>query len=275
MPVQPADSVATYIAHSADSLIFFNEPLSFVQDSLAVDSIAADTLQQIITVETPVQIRYEGIPRAETFASQSGVTFLLLLQFFLLAFSFQIIVRQPGAIFKSISHSLDLSHQKALFTSNEVIQSFFLLVFSSLNLGFLFYIFFTGQHLLVWLDFLPIALGFFLLFLLKIAVFRLLGFVFFDKSIAIFWIQNNFSIHIFFNIITFPVLVWVIYTQTSDLYLLYTAVLTAVASICILIYRLLIIFPIRIYSFFHIILYLCTLEIAPIFLLYFFWSYFY
>ena len=272
MPAEPTaiDSIQASAASAADLPSFVSEALplapdSFAVDTSVVDTAAIDTVRQIVTIEPQ---RYEGIPRKETFASQSGVTLLLLLQFFLLASSFHLIIKPLRSLFKPLS-ALDLSHQKALLTSREMIQSILLIAFSCINLAFLFYIFFTGKNLLLWQYFLPVVLGFFVLLVLKTAVFRLLGYVFFNKIIASFWIQTNFSICILFNILIFPLLVWVIYFQASDLYLLYTAVVLAIIGFFVLIYRLLIIFQIHIYSSFHIILYLCTLEIAPFLLLYY------
>jgi hypothetical protein len=277
MPVQPSaiDSIGMRATtFSADSLAFAGDSLrldslsvdSLAIDSLAVNTTAVDTLQQTVTIEP---LRYEGIPRKESFASQSSVTLLLLLQFFLLAFSFQVIIKKSVLLFKSFNSSLDVSHPKSLFTGGELIQSFLLLAFACINLGLLFYLFFSGQATLRWLDFLPILLGFLLLFFFKNMMCRLLGYVFFDKKLAIFWIESNFHIYILVNILIFPMLVWVLYFQASGLYLLYTAIVGAIIGFALATYRLLMIFPIRLYSSFQIILYLCALEIAPVLLLFF------
>ncbi|MDR1699437.1 MAG: DUF4271 domain-containing protein [Prevotellaceae bacterium] len=251
----------TYIAFEADSLSVVDDSLAVVQDSLAID-----TLQQTVTVEPPEPTRFEGTPRKESFATQGSVTLLLLLQFFFLAFSFQFIVRQSGSVFKT----LDFSRQTTtLFTGKEILQTLLLFVFSCLNLSLLFYILFTGQPILLWLDFLPIAAGFVILFLFKIAVDRLLGFVFFNKNITSFWIQIRFVVLVLLNALIFPVTVWVIYFRAPIFYLLYAAVIAAFIALVMAIYRLLRIFPIRLSSFSHIILYLCILEIMPFLLLYF------
>lgn len=234
-------------------------------DSLIVqDSLAVDTLQQIVTVE-PAPTGFEGIPRTESFATQNSVTLLLLLQFFFLAFSFQSIARQSNSVFKTP----DFSRLTTLFTGKEMVQTILLFIFLCINSSLLFYILFSGQQTLLWLDFLPIVAGFAILFLFKIAVYRLLGFVFFNKNIAGFWIQINFVVLALLNTLVFPVLVWVIYFRAPALYILYAAAIGAVIALAMVIYHLFKIFPIRISSFFHIILYLCTLEIMPFLLLYF------
>lgn len=262
MPTEPTatDSVEIYIASEADSLKIFNDSLFAAQDTLTADSV-----QQSIVVEPLQPAGFEGIPRKESFATQSSVTLLLLVQFFFLAFSFQVIVRQTVSFFKSF----DFSRQTSIFTSREIIQTILLFVFSNLNISLLFYLLFSGEPTLIWLDLLPILIGFIVLFLFKATVFRFLGYVFFDKILARYWIQSNFVVLVLFNMLIFPMLVWVIYFRAPDSYLLYTAIFGAVSALALVIYRLLNIFTTRIYSFFHIILYLCTLEIMPLLLLYF------
>ena len=136
-----------------------------------------------VSYAPPPEIRYEGIARIENpFLSTDWITIILLVQFFAFGFSIQTFFRQMKGLFKSVSQTTDLSHQTILFTGKENFNTICLYLFAELNIGLFLFLAFRFGFSLQWSGLL-IVIGIILaFFLLKYIIFKILGFIFFNKS---------------------------------------------------------------------------------------------
>lgn len=99
--------------------------------------------------------------------------------------------------------------------------------------------------------------------LAKLIGYSFINWIFFDKHKNKEWIVAYFDIIIFMSFLLFPIILYIVYfgmdTEQSQLIMLFVLILCKL----LLFYKCIRNFYIRIYGFFHIILYFCALEILP------------
>lgn len=104
------------------------------------------------------------------------------------------------------------------------------------------------------------------LYFFQLAVYRLLGYVFADRTLTGIWIDSFVSIQSLLGIVLFPVALAVVYLPVPIGIGLRVAVFFYVSARIIFIYKSAKIFLRDIYGVLYFILYLCAMEIAPLFL---------
>lgn len=261
MPI--TDSIATNLTDS----------LAIISDSLAklhtIDSVQLSTksyLQQIATIPTG----FEGTPIPETLNNNPILTISLLLLFLLFGY---VINYGRKMIVETTKDFFYLKERSSIFidSSANALQlkiSFLIISIGSIGL-FLYSLFFhedtssSFHNKLVYLAlFFLLTVGF---FVFKLLTFKILGYVFFDKSTSSIFIRDYFSIIFGLGIVLLPIVIGLIYTdeQFFMLFLIFGLLMFLCASLLIL-YKIFQIFLVNLYSLFYILLYLCTLEILPI-----------
>lgn len=107
-----------------------------------------------------------------------------------------------------------------------------------------------------------------LFFLFKRLVFSLLGYVFFDNKQTHYYQQIYFRLFFLLIVILFPILFFYTYQTIFSLNLYSILVITVLSFYIVLIIKLFQMFFYKSIAYLYIILYLCTLEIMPLFLLF-------
>ncbi len=112
-------------------------------------------------------------------------------------------------------------------------------------------------------------------YLFKIMSFKILGYVFFQKSLTQYIIKVYFSIFSVFTLVLYPIVVTYTYLPFfTKKYLITVSFLFFLIFFIVLIIKLFQHFFQRVIAFFYIILYLCTLEIIPLGVLFRIYSFF-
>lgn len=98
--------------------------------------------------------------------------------------------------------------------------------------------------------------------------YRILGFVFTDPNTTRQWLDNHISVNLLLGIILFPIIFCMIYLSGFLNIGLLLVTISYILSRIIFIYKGIKIFLRDIYGILYFILYLCALEIMPLFLMY-------
>ena len=197
------------------------------------------------------------------------VTCLILLSFIAMSWSVKNGKNYLSSHFKSFFVD---KKRSSLFdtTSNVGIQYLFILGIVSCVMGGLYIYSYETSTLPHLTTHIP---HYFLLFsyigsIILITLFKLVGYsfinwIFFDKSRNQEWMIAYFDLIIFMSFLLFPIVLSIVYlgmdTEQSQLIILFVLILCKI----LLFYKCIRNFYIRIYGFFHIILYFCALEILP------------
>ncbi len=219
------------------------------------------------------EIRFDGSSIPFRLQSQGWISLLMLLQFF---FYFYAFTRFRKFWSESVKDIFLVKERSGLFldtSAKDSRHSIYLSILCAVNTAFLLYTFISHGHIyyenksLTILLFIGIV---FLFFLLKLGILEFLGFVFLGRSSSMDSFRNSFFVltsmlGVFFYINV----LFLIYSPFQHLNVLFKISFIFYGLFVFLIaYRLLKYFYVQIYSFFYLILYLCTLEILPIALLY-------
>jgi hypothetical protein len=249
-----------------------------IADSLQNDSTAlVDSLQKkdslsqhIDTVIEVIEKRFDGILHPSFPQTENWVFVVLLVLFLLLMYS---IVRSHGWLLESIRTFFQVKERSSIFSTAAVnnFQSKALLqIFSTGVLSLYVYLAFwtppAAFSVVIWLKFLVVTAVF---LFLKYVSFRLLGYVFFDNKTMKHAETAYFNILFYLGIVIFPLLILEVYTSSViqsfiPLVVLFVSILGAI----LVIIKLFQIFFHKIVAIFYILLYLCTLEILPLIILF-------
>lgn len=240
-----------------------------VKDSLhRVDSLKKINLSKTLVVK-PVSGR-EGKP-IPSFSGNEGWVFIALLFFlFLLLISIQ---KSSGAFFGNI---------KALFKRKDTIMSrsvsvvnlfeykvyftFFILGVISLFVQEYFFVSIQGFHLLSFIKIFGITSAF---YIVKILLIEFIGNVFFNKRLVKTFKESYFSLVCLFSCLLFPLLILKTYCECGlTIQYDYIAGFLLLFFYILLFTKVFLIFFTKILDVFYIFLYLCTLEILPLFMLF-------
>lgn len=234
-----------------------------------IDSIhVADSIQALLP-DTIIS-GFLGIQHPSLPISENWVFVILVALFSILVLS---IILSPSWLSSSIKvffHSSDRRTYLEDKASSSLISRLLLLLLSS---GvFSLYIYTVNLNLYPsfkiyeFLNYLGLTLSF---LILKFLIFRFLGFVFLQKSTLTNALNSYFNIIIYLGILIFPLLILKIYTNLNlVIYIDTISMIIAIAASIIMIIKLIQIFFHKSIASFYILLYLCTLEILPLILLF-------
>ena len=177
---------------------------------------------------------------------------------------------------ESIKELFQTKERSSLFIDTSVKNSrqiFYLSFLSTINLALFLYLFISQNQTYYENQSINVLLFFgivLLFFVLKFSLLRFLRFVFFDNNTTTDSIQNSFFVLMsMLGVFLYINVLFLIYSPFQDAHFLFVTGFVVYALYVILIaYRLIKHFYTQIYSFFYLILYLCTLEILPAILLY-------
>lgn len=254
-------------------------PMLKKNSSLLIDSTYGETssVDSLIKIEPGYCIqenfRFQGTPRPFTLQSESWITLFLFFQFFIYAYVF---VRSGKFWAESIKELFQVKERSSLFVDSSMKdprQNLSLSFLSGINLGLFLYIFISSKF--IYFDdksttiFLFMAVVVFF-FILKFLSYHFLGFVFFGRNSTVSSFKNSlFTMLSLLGFVLYFINIFLIYAPDQiKIFLFFLGFLSYLLFVFFKAYRLLNFFYVEIYSFFYLILYLCTLEILPVILLY-------
>ena len=255
-----------------DSIRIATDSVSLLSDSLQqADSIAkVDSVALIDTVKVQVLHGFEGIAHPSLPSSESWVFGAFLILFLVLVVS---MLRGADWLTESIRTFFQVKERSSIFskaTTNGYQSRFLLTCFSigvfSLYAYYLFYTPAIGFHISgYWLF--CVAIGLFLLF--KCMMFQLIGYVFLDHTALKLARESYFNVLCYLSMALFPLLIFQIYfpDNLNESTGVLSLIVCVVAAILIII-KLFQIFFRKIVTTFYILLYLCTLEILPLIIMF-------
>ena len=257
-----------------DTLHIAKDSLSALTDSTAyADSIAqADSLHLVDSLRAIAQIPrgFTGIPHPSMPQTESWVFVILILLFFLFVYS---ISQSIGLISDTFKTFFQVKERSSIFSKATVNDSrfkFFLIIFAISSISFYAYLQLHNPLQ-------PFSINEFSLFLLttsiffgiKSLLFDLIGYVFLGNNVLKLAKEAYFNVISFWGVCLFPILFLQIYIPASFVGI--TQLLSLIVSICagiLIIIKLFQIFFQKILASFYILLYLCTLEILPLLILF-------
>ena len=220
-----------------------------------------------------------NFPRAEGNAipfmmqSQSWLALVLIIQFFVYFHAFSYFRKFWQ---ESLKELFQTKERSSLFIDTSVKNSrqiFYLSFLATLNLALFLYLFISRHQIYSENQSINILLFFgvvLLFFILKFSLLRFLQYVFFDNSITVDSIRDSlFVLTSMLGVLLYVNVLFLIYSpfQYAD-YLFVAGFVIYILYVILTAYRLVKHFYTQIYSFFYLMLYLCTLEILPAILLY-------
>ncbi|MCL1867929.1 MAG: DUF4271 domain-containing protein [Paludibacter sp.] len=241
--------------------------------------VAVDTLRQtasynwdtlrIAPVVPPVQTGFEGLPLTHSMCNSLWIFAGLLLLMFL-----PILVFNKSNSFLKDSFSMIFKEKR-----HQVFRSFHTLSPAAIVLMSIFFVISLSLYISNFVfsektDFSYIKLGWILgittaFVLIKVLINSFLAYVFFDKASVRTVNVNYLNILSLSGFLIFPLLILRIYS-VSELYFYidFATAIILLISILLIILKFFILFYSKFIDLFYILLYLCTLEILPFFILF-------
>ena len=261
----------------ADSLkSILDTALSTSPDSLIkTDSILVPDSNLIPVVQNIKFIGFDGVLHPSFPATENWVFIALLILLGMSAFSF---LRSSGWFIESFRTFFTVKDRGSIFnksTMSDFESRLFLILFSigvfSLYAYLILFASDNGFSLITFLKFLGATGGF---FLLKYLMIRIIGYVFLHPTIQKLTIESYYNVLTYLGLILFPMLILHIYLPENLKY--YIAVISLILCVMAsLVYtiKLFLIFFNKFASTFYLLLYLCTLEILPVVLLFYLYNF--
>ena len=257
-----------------DTIQTLNDSIKVLPDSLAkLDSLAtADSLSLADSLKTIIQIPrgFIGIPHPSLPQTESWVFVILLLLFFLLVYS---ISQSSGFLSDTVKTFFQVKERSSIFskaTLNDFRFKFFLIIFSIGVLSLYAYIILSkdeSRFLIKGYVYFLVITALFLI--LKSFIIDLIGYVFLSSANLKMAKDSYFNIVSILGIILYPLLILHIYLPDNyDKITEITSLIVCLAACILVIIKLFQIFFRKIVASFYILLYLCTLEFLPLFILY-------
>jgi Domain of unknown function (DUF4271) len=257
-----------------DTLQFLNDSSKVLSDSLAkIDSItAADSIHSADSLKSIVQIPHGfiGISHPSIPQTESWVFIILVLLFSVFVYSLS---QSVGLISDTIRSFFQVKERSSIFSKATVNDSrfrFFLIIFSIGTISLYAYFLLHNSAVSFSIkEFSLFLVATSLFFAVKSLIFDLIGYVFLHSASLKMAKDAYFNIISFLGVCLFPILFLQIYIP--DNFIGITQIVSLIVSICIavlIIIKLFQIFFQNILASFYILLYLCTLEILPLIILF-------
>lgn len=255
-------------------------------DSLArADSIAkADSLAHVDSLRTAMiqaahmkPTGYTGIPHPVLPQTEAWVFIALLLLFGYMIYS---VTRASNLLSDSIKNFFAVKERSSIFNKSTVNDDrfrIFLTGFSAMVLSLFAYLVLSRPLIdgFSLIHFSRILLITILFFTFKSLEFSVIGYVFLDEKRYKIASESYFNVLSYLSIILYPLLVILIYAPASWYnFFFYLSFFIIVLSFVLIVIKIFQIFFRNLVSVFYILLYLCTLEILPLFILYKVYGYF-
>lgn len=255
----------------ADSLLKADS-LQRADSIMRVDSIMrADSIALADSLRLAKLTRgFEGIPHPSFPESESWVFGTILFLFLMMVVSF---LRSSGWFYESVRTFFQVKDRSSIFskaTINDFQSRFILILFSVGVLSLYGYILLIPSGKPFEITQYALVFGVILLFyIFKFISIEVLGYVFLEKQSLKIARESYFNLLIYLGILLFPLLIFQIYFPLwlND-YTVYISLIMCILLVVLLIFKLFQIFFQKAVTSFYLLLYLCTLEILPVFLIY-------
>ncbi|EGJ70587.1 hypothetical protein Bcop_0369 [Bacteroides coprosuis DSM 18011] len=227
-----------------------------------------------MTIELTKLATYIGNPMTYLPAYDNTITIILLSCFFITCFS----------LAKSKSFLLELgrnfvnskTHVSAFSTSTntEINSLIFLILQTCVMVGITLYILLSTKYPQTVEHYqsgsiIGLITGVSLFYLLiKWMVYSFIGWVFNDRVRTSIWIESYSTIIYYLGLILYPIVLFIIYYNTSNYTIVYVGIGLFVLTKCLIYYKWIKLFSKKIYGHILLFLYFCALEIIPCVILY-------
>ncbi len=252
------------------------EPTSLHTDSLqTLTTSIADTLTSLVdSVSAPVTefAGYAGNSIPETVGSNIFVPILLLLMVFSYGY---VITKGKKIILETINDFFYLKERSSIFIesgSSQVKLNSNLVFLFVCSLGLFLHTISYDAHLAISFENKGLNLLFFVgiaavFLIIKWLAFQFLNYIFFGSGANDIFIRSYFTIMFGYALALFPIVIFLIYGPNNfHNFSLILSLIISIIAVLLIFLKTSQIFLQNIVSFFYIILYLCTLEILPIFI---------
>ncbi len=249
-----------------DSLVSLSSKAGFKTDS------ASDSVNKLLTKPQVLHTRviipprgFVGVPRPSLPYAESWIFVTFLIVFIVLVVSRAVTVLMQGAkSFFQVKERISIFNKT---TISDMRTRLLMVVYPILVLSlYTFLLFHKPSQDYNLINYGYFASLFFLFFVIKYFLITVVGYVFVDDKSAKMFKENYFQVLVFASFLLFPILVLRVYGPD---FLVHATELISI-GICVLSYSLIIfklfqIFLDKTVVTFYIMLYLCTLEILPVF----------
>ncbi len=233
-----------------------------------MDTVHADSIQALLP-DTIIS-GFLGINHPSLPISENWVFVVLVALFSIMVLSITLSASWLPNSIKVFFHSGDRRTYLEEKVTNILISRLLLLLFSSG--AFSLYIYtvnfnlYTSFNIIGFLNYLSLTLAF---LFLKYILFQFLGYVFIKKAALRNTTNSYFNLVIYLGLLIFPLLILKIYSSVSlDIYTDTVSLIIGLLAAVIMIIKLIQIFLHKSIASFYLLLYLCTLEILPLILLF-------
>ncbi len=213
---------------------------------------------------------FEGLLKPSTPQNEPWVFITLLILLIILAYS---LLRSSGWLRESVHSFFKVKERSSIFSKTTVRDfesQFFLIIFTTAVISMHINIFmgqkFSEFSFNLFVKFTAMTSGF---ILIKYFLIQITGYVFSSVQKLKIAHESYFNIYIYTGILLYPLLIFKIYSYEIPLQIINLIIIAAVTfGGFLLIIKLFQIFFENIVDTFYLLLYLCTLEILPFFLLF-------
>lgn len=257
-------------------------------DTLTLDSLMAgyrlpiagvDTLVQVCDVATTASLEaipsgLAGTPVPYRLSSDYGLTVLLFLCFFFMAYIFS---NGKKFLLQQLKDFFHVRERGNLFSDAIVVDMRYYVMVSfwvSVFLGICFFDCFYGQRMELlrerspfWVLSANIAVCF-AYYLLKWIVYSFGGWIFLDKNKTSVWLESCSVILFYFGLVLFPLALLAVYFDLSSQLLFLSGLALVIFTKILVFYKWTKLFFNHLCGLFCLIVYFCALEIMPCFILF-------
>ncbi len=216
-------------------------------------------------------VRHDGTPFAYSLAQQDWLTALMLVQFFVYAF---LLIRYGRVWFERIKNVWKIKEYSGLYinlSEKHVQESFPCLLMASVNLGLFAYLSLSRDMLS--LDSQNWVVGLYLLLTVlflgaKLLLTEFVASVFFPQEIIALLRSEIFSLFSYLGLLMYALLLFMLYAPGALHVIFWIGLAFILLYLLLKLYKIFQVFYAGFSTFFYLFLYLCTLEILPVLLLY-------
>lgn len=268
MPIQTENISSLHTPTWSESMTIIRDSLEALYRADSIQLAIADSIQN--TALAPSGFVGKAMP--ETVQSEMIVPLLLLAMFFSYVL---ILTRGRKMILETVKDFFYLKERSSIFIdsgANQAQMSLHLLFILVPSIALLMHvllfdqdIIFNFEHKIANLGILTLLV--FIVISVKYLFIRFLGYIFLERSLISIFTKAYFTVLFALGLGIYPLLLGLIYAPTNlnNTFLILIFIL-ALSAFVLIFYKTTQIFLDKISSFFYIILYLCTLEILPIFI---------
>lgn len=218
------------------------------------------------TVLTTATIRYDGNPIPSTTITENWVFGVVFILFVLMIIAVNRSYNWIVEAFRNLSKVRNRSSIFSKTTAEEYQSKFLLTIFSTGVISqYLYLHLYTGNALSLKVFMLFFMAGLIFLFIKNLLI-NLVAYVFLEPELLKIAKENYFNIISFLGVLLYPLLILRLYINTDvDVKIFDSiALILSLSALLFMTIKLFRIFLHKILDFFHLMLYLCTLEILPL-----------